>query len=96
MRTPQSLPNARLTIDDDTSPTAMAARFGARTIQLLHAGREVRESARLAASYAFMVDPSLREPASAPDLAGHVWRLGLALNTIAVEALHVPDGTVIH
>lgn len=96
MRTPQSVTNDRLTARDDTSPTAMAARFGTRTIQLLHAGREVRDCARLAASYAFMADPSLREPASTPDVADLVWRLGLELNTIAVEALGVPNGTVIH
>jgi len=44
----------------DTTPAAMAARFGRRTLDLLRQGRDVREAAHLAASYAFKADPSLR------------------------------------
>ena len=44
----------------DTSPKAMAERFGARVRQLLREGRDVRGTMRLAASYAFLADSSLR------------------------------------
>lgn len=58
----------------DTSDRAMAARFGARTRQLLREGRDPCHIARLAASYAFKVDPSLRlidREAWTIDVAGH-------------------------
>lgn len=45
----------------DTSHLAMAARFGRRTRELLWCGLDVRATARLAASYAFLADPSLRD-----------------------------------
>lgn len=45
----------------DTSNGALAARFGARVCELMRQRRDVRQAARLAFSYAFLVRPDLRE-----------------------------------
>lgn len=45
----------------DTSDRAMAARFGRRALELARTGRDPKDMARLAASLAFKVEPSLRE-----------------------------------
>jgi hypothetical protein len=98
MRTPPSVTNDRPESTDalyDLSPAAMAARFGARALRLLREGRDVRMTVRLAASYAFMADPSLRDPESPSTLADHLWRLGTELNVEARERLQ-PTGTVQH
>lgn len=44
----------------DTSPAALAERFGDRTKELLRSGRDCRDMARLAVSYAFLAKPVLR------------------------------------
>jgi hypothetical protein len=70
----------------DTSPAAMAARFGARTRELLRDGREVRQVVRLAASYAFLADPSLRDQ---PTTFGeNLFALGRALASARERRVH--------
>lgn len=80
----------------DTSPAAMAQRFGARVRVMLRQGSgNVREVARMAASYAFLADTSLRL------IDREAWTVeinGQPYLTI-LGALHVESGlgaTVIH
>lgn len=44
----------------DTSPRHLAAQFGLKAIEHLRAGRDPVFAARLAASFAFKAEPSLR------------------------------------
>lgn len=69
----------------DVTPRAMAERFGARARLLIQRGGNPREAARLAASYAFRVDPSLRTCPLTTPLSDHLWRLALELNAAARE-----------
>lgn len=69
----------------DTRPAAMAARFGGRTIEFLHLGLDVRTVARLAASYAFLADPSLRDQPTT--LGENIFALGSALTAYVADRL---------
>lgn len=70
----------------DTSPAAMASRFGEKAIRLVRDGLPVAGTARLAASYAFLVRPDLRE--GAPTFADTLFALGIALARQTSERVH--------
>lgn len=70
----------------DTSPAAMAGRFGLRAIECLRLGLDVRQTVRLAASYAFFADPSLREPATT--FGENLFSLGRALASARERRVH--------
>jgi hypothetical protein len=55
----------------------------------LRQGRDAGVAARLAATYAFLADPSLRDPTAParPDLAAQVFTLGVELNRAAADLL---------
>lgn len=85
---------ARPTIPFDARPLALSARFGTRARQLMADGRDPYVAARLAASFAFRHDPSLRDPASPPlTLAQQCFTLGVAL-TVAESDRHLHLRTV--
>lgn len=71
----------------DTSPAAMAARFGRRTMQLIRDGRDPFEVARLAASYAFLTEPDLRGEPVERRFGEFLFRLGCELNRAMAATL---------
>jgi len=77
-----SLPNS----DDETDalfrtdPLSLSRRFAQRAIRLMREGRDPYQAARLAGTYAFMADPSLRLEAPRSDLAATLWRFATELN----------------
>lgn len=76
----------------DTSNQAMAARFGLRTAGLIRAGKDAADMARLAASFAFRADPSLRLREDdalprVPVVSSNIRSLGYADGVLDVEFL---------
>lgn len=64
----------------DTSPRALAARFGRRTIEHIHQQRDPYEAARMAASWAFLAEPSWRiEETPQSAFSDALFRFGVAM-----------------
>ena len=73
----------------DTSPLALATRFGLRAHQLIRERRDPYVAARLAASYAFMAMPEWRKEPQARDLSGLLWDFVTETNRDLADRLRV-------